>query len=78
MNRGDSYRQQGLNLRAIEDLNSAIRLNSQNAAAYAVRAMAYFALGHEQEAEGDIATAVALGFDRAGLEAAIEEIKGQR
>ena len=69
---------QDANLRAIETLNEAIRLDSNRADAYVNRARAYTLLGRDAEAREDIARAKELGADGDLLDAQIEAIKSQR
>ena len=64
--------------KAIEDYDEAIRLDPQDAALYANRARVYTGWGMDPEAEQDVERAVELGYDRARLEADVEELKSQR
>ena len=77
-NRGVSYTILNQHQRAIEDLNQAILLDPEDAQAYANRAISYTFLRQDTEAQVDTERSVALGFDRAFLESAIEEAKWQR
>ena len=64
---------------AMQDLDEVIRLDSQNAKAYAFRALAYTTLGNDVQAQQDVDRASELGFDGAArIKEAIEEYKKQR
>ena len=77
-NLGFVYLNLGQYQRAIQNYGEAIRLDPQDGEAYTNRAAAYTLLGMDAEAKVDIERAVELGIDRAFLEKAIEELKGQR
>jgi Tfp pilus assembly protein PilF len=62
----------------MEDLDEAIRLDPQFAAAYANRAVVYTFLGKDAEAEQDTNKAVELGFDRDKLDGQVERAKRMR
>ena len=76
-NRGVAYINLNQHQRAIQDLNEAIRLYPEDAQAYANRAISNAYLGKDTGAKHDTERSVALGFDRALLESAIEEAKWQ-
>lgn len=59
-------------------MDEAIRLDLQNAFAYANRALTYTLLGKDIEAQKDIDRAVELDIDRAELETKIEGFKNLR
>ena len=61
--RGDSYAEEGLYERAIQEYDEAIRLERDHARAYYHRGLAYEALGKTIEAERDFAKAKELGDD---------------
>ena len=61
--RGDSYAEEGLYERAIQEYDEAIRLERDHARAYYKRGLAYEALGKTIEAERDFAKAKELGDD---------------
>lgn len=77
-NRGVAYIKLNQHQRAIEDLNQAILLDPEDAQAYANRAISYTFLRKDTAAQHDTERSVALGFDRAFIESAIEEAKWQR
>ena len=56
--RGDSYAEEGLYERAIQEYDEAIRLERQEADAYYKRGLAYEALGKTKEAERDFERAI--------------------
>ena len=60
---GDSYAEEGLYERAIQEYDEAIRLERDHARAYYHRGLAYEALGKTIEAERDFAKAKELGDD---------------
>ena len=57
-----AYRELGLNDRAVQDCNRALRLNSTNALAYFNRAMAYEGKGEVRNALKDFEKACSLGW----------------
>ena len=78
MNRGIAYRRLGQFQRAIQDYDEAIRLDPQDALAYANRSVAKTILSLDIEAQRDVERAVALGVDRTFLEDLIELHKQDR
>ncbi len=62
----------------MEDYDEAIRLNPQDADAYANRAIAYTLLGKDAEANRDVDRAVELGFNRSVLDSDIERLRRER
>ena len=77
VSRALDYYHLGQPQRAIEETNAAIRLNPENSFAYYVQALAYTALGQDQEAELNVARVQELGGDAASLRVAIEALKKQ-
>jgi tetratricopeptide (TPR) repeat protein len=73
--RGALFSALGLQERAIEDFDKAIRLDPQAAKSYVGRAIAYMTLGREVEAEADVEHAIALGMDGGQVRSTIEELK---
>ena len=63
VSRGDSYAEEGLYERAIQEYDEAIRLERNYGDAYYKRGLAYEALGKTIEAERDFAKAKELGDD---------------
>ena len=77
-NRGGLYFDLGEYRFAIDDYSQGIRRDPTDAGGYAKRALAYIALGKDDEAELDIGRAVDLGFGRVELEEAVQELKNRR
>ncbi len=62
---------------ALNDYSEAIRVSPRDGEVYAARAFCYALLGRNGEAQQDVEWAAELGFDRAFLERALEEVKRQ-
>ena len=75
--RGTAYLDLGQYQPALHDYSEAIRVSQGDAEVYAARAFCYALLGRNGEAQQDVEQAAGLGFDRAFLEKAIEEVKKQ-
>ncbi len=75
--RGTAYLDLGQYQPALNDYSEAIRVSRGDAEVYAARAFCYALLGRNGEAQQDVERAAELGFDRAFLETAIEEVKKQ-
>ena len=75
--RGTAYLDLGQYQPALNDYSEAIRVSQGDSEVYAARAFCYALLGRNGEAEQDVERAAELGFDRAFLEKAIEEVKRQ-
>ena len=73
--RGTAYLDLGQYQPALNDYSEAIRVSQGDSEVYAARAFCYALLGRNGEAEQDVERAAELGFDRAFLEKAIEEVK---
>ncbi len=73
--RGTAYLDLGQYQPALQDYSEAIRVSPGDAEIYAARAFCYALLGRNGEAQQDVERAAELGFDRAFLEKAIEEVK---
>ena len=76
-NRGTAYLDLGQYQPALNDYSEAIRVSPGDAEFYAARAFCFALLGRNGEARHDVKRAAELGFDRAFLERAIEEVKRQ-
>ncbi len=75
--RGTAYLDLGQYQPALNDYSEAIRVSHGDAEVYAARAFCYALLDRNGEAQQDVEWAAELGFDRAFLERAIEEVKMQ-
>ena len=73
-NRGVAYRRKGEFNRAIRDFDQILRLDPNDALAYFRRGRAYGDKGEYDRARGDLQKALALGFDRAAVEAVLERL----
>ena len=76
-NRGTAFLDLGRYQPALQDYSEAIRVFPMDAEVYAARAFCYALLSRNGEAQQDVERAAELGFDRAFLERAIEEVKRQ-
>ena len=63
VSRGDSYAEEGLYERAIQEYDEAIRLERGDTDAYYKRGIAYQGLGEDERAERDFQKAKELGYD---------------
>ncbi len=75
--RGTAYLDLGQYQPALNDYSEAIRVSPRDGEVYAARAFCYALLGRNGEAQQDVEWAAELGFDRAFLERALEEVKRQ-
>ena len=75
--RGTAYLDLGQYQPALHDYSEAIQFSPGDAEVYAARAFCYALLGRNGEAQQDVERAAELGFDRAFLERAIDEVKRQ-
>ena len=75
--RGTAYLDLGQYQPALNDYSEAIRVSTGDGEVYAARAFCYALLGRNEEAQQDVEWAAELGFDRAFLERALEEVKRQ-
>ena len=75
--RGTAYLDVGQYQPALNDYSEAIRVSPRDGEVYAARAFCYALLGRNGEAQQDVEWAAELGFDRAFLEKALEEVKRQ-
>ena len=75
---GRAYLELGRHLEAIDDLSQLLEIDSSDAQAHAIRALAHANLGQDFKARADAARAVELGVDRAAMDRVIEEIKQRR
>ena len=67
-------RHQGEYDRAIQDFTEVIRLNPNDAAVYYLRGIAYMLKSEYDRARSDFNKALALGYDRAEVEAALSRL----
>ena len=75
--RGTAYLDLGQYKLALNDYSEAIRVSPGDAEVYAARAFCYALLDRIGEAQQDVERAAELGFNRAFLKRAIEEVKRQ-
>ena len=76
-NRGTAFLDLGQYQLAVNDYSEAIRVYPRDTEVYAARAFCYALMDEDAKAQQDVEAAVNLGFARAFLEKAIEEVKRQ-